>query len=204
MAAFVNLLRRTAAALVSRPVVYDVVQVLAGSRKCYGRLKRQLPGTAGKRVLDVGGGTGRALDVLEANARYTCLDMDRQKLVRLREKYPGAEVVVGDAAAMPTSSGGFELALCVFVAHHLQDSVLRGALGELSRVCRGSTLIMEPLWVPSRAISRLLWRYDQGAYPRTRAALLEEVERYFEIEHVDEWTVFHRYILLRCRPRRSP
>jgi ubiquinone/menaquinone biosynthesis C-methylase UbiE len=156
---------------------------------------------ADKRVLDVGGGTGRAIAVLDRNARYTCLDTDAKKLFRLREKYPSANVVVGHAAALPAQPGEFELSLCIFVAHHLEDEVLRATLAELRRVCRGPTLIMEPLWIPSRRISRILWRYDQGAYPRSRAALLQEVERYFEIEHVDEWSVFHRYILLRCRPR---
>jgi hypothetical protein len=127
--------------------------------------------------------------------------MDSQKLLRLREKYPGSGVVVGNAAAIPARLGEFELALCIFVAHHLDDGLLRAALAELGRVCRGTTLIMEPVWIPSRRLSTLLWRYDQGAYPRTRAALLAEVERYFEIEHVEEWSVFHQYVLLRCRPK---
>jgi ubiquinone/menaquinone biosynthesis C-methylase UbiE len=130
-----------------------------------------------------------------------CLDMDVEKLLRLREKYPAAAVVVGDAGAVPARKGEFDLGLCIFVAHHLEDGLLSAALAELSRVCRGPTVIMEPLWVPSRPLSAMMWRYDQGAYPRSRDVLLAEVGRYFEIEFVDEWSIFHRYILLRCRPR---
>jgi ubiquinone/menaquinone biosynthesis C-methylase UbiE len=201
MATVQALLRRAASSLVSRPLIYDAVQVLAGSRKCYSHLKRSLPNISDKGVLDVGGGTGRAIAVLDPSARYACLDMDPQKLIRLREKYPAAGVMVGDAAAIPARDGEFELALCVFVAHHLEDNVLRAALAELRRVCGGTTFIMEPLWVPSRRVSRMLWHYDQGANPRSLAALQVEVERYFEIEGIEQWSVFHQYVLIRCRPR---
>ena len=64
------------------------------------------------------------------------------------------------------------MACCVFVLHHLDDEALRRGLAELARVVRGELVVMDPLWLDRRAISRLLWRYDDGAHPRTRERLL--------------------------------
>jgi ubiquinone/menaquinone biosynthesis C-methylase UbiE len=185
---------------VARPPIYDAVQALLGSRRCYARLRSLLPATDGLRVLDVGGGTGPGLAILGSSAHYLCVDTDVAKLSRLRRKDRRAAVVRADARALPVRSGEADLALCVFVCHHLDDEVLRMALREMARSCRGRTFIMEPLWVAARTASAVLWKYDQGAYPRTRETLLAEIGRCFELERVEEFAVFHRYVICKCRP----
>lgn len=196
-----TLLGRLSRALVGWPPIYDAVQVLAGSQRCYAHLRRLLPDTSGLRVLDVGGGTGLGLSVLDSGSHYVCVDTDAAKLVRLHHKHPTAPAVRGDGQALPSRAGDFDLVLCSFVCHHLDDNVFRAALREMARVCRGRTFVMEPLWVPSRPLSAALWRYDQGAYPRTRDVLLREIGRYFDVERVEEFAIFHRYIICRCTPR---
>lgn len=193
-------LQHLAGSLVARPAVYDAVQTMLGSKYCYGRLRRLLPDTVGLRVLDVGAGTGLGFSVLSATARHVCLDIDLGKLIRLRSERPTALAVRADAQALPLEDGVFDICLCVFLCHHLENTVLLTALREVARVCRGPTLIMEPLWAPRRPVSSLLWRYDQGAFPRTREALVSVIETCFEIERVEEFAVFHRYLLCRCWP----
>ncbi len=188
-------------ALAARPLVYDAVQTLAGSRRCLRRLHAVLPETAGRRVLDVGAGTGKAWTRSDGAACYVGLDLDLQKLIRLRSRHGAARVVCADAGSLPVRAGAFDLVMIALVSHHLENGALRAVLGEVARVCRGLVVIMDAVEVPSRPLSRLLWRYDLGAYPRERAALLAEIERMFEVEHLEEFSVLHRYVLCRCRPR---
>jgi len=195
-------LRSIAHGLVSKPLVYDAVQWVAGSRRCYARLSRLLPDTAQQSVLDAGGGTGRSLAILHESARYVAADLDIQKLTRLRQKHGTAvPAVASDIGTLPMRPGAFDLALLVFVCHHLSDGALAATLRELARVCRGRVFIMDPVWVPERWRSRVLWQYDEGKYPRTAAALRRAIESAFTIEHEEQFAVHHRYYVWQCQGR---
>src|SRR6185503_19908981 len=126
-----SMLSRLAHVISSQPMLYDAIQLAAGSRTCYAHLRALLPPTAGKRVLDVGGGTGISKASLDARAEYTVADIDAAKLSLLRQKHPTATAVSADASRLPARPGSFDLGLLVFVCHHLDDSTLHAALGEL-------------------------------------------------------------------------
>jgi len=194
-------LRSIAHKLFSAPFAYDVVQWAAGSRRCYARLSRLLPDTAEQSVLDAGGGTGRSLAILHARARYVAADVDIQKLIRLRQKHCDVPIVASNVGSLPMRSGAFDLALLVFVCHHLNDDILAATLRELSRVCKGHVFIMDPVWVPGRWRSRILWRYDAGRYPRTGGTLRRAIDSVFIVEDEEQFTVHHTYFVWRCRPR---
>lgn len=195
-------LKSLAHALVSRPIVYDIVQRLAGSRTCYSHLRRLLPTLEHKYVLDAGGGTGQSLTILDRAARYVAVDLDGKKLAQLRMKRVDAAAVGADIASLPIASGGVDIGLLVFVCHHLDDETLGAALRELARVCADHVLIMDPVWMPRRWRSRLLWRYDEGKYPRTSDRLRLAIDRDFIVEDEERFAVHHAYHIWRCRPRR--
>ena len=196
-------LRSLAHILVSRPIVYDAVQRLAGSRACYSRLSRLLPNLEHKYVLDAGGGTGRSLAILDRAAGYVAVDIDTKKLAQLRTQRVDAAAVGGDIASLAIASGGVDIGLLVFVCHHLDDEKLGAALRELARVCADRVLIMDALWMPRRWRSRLLWRYDDGKYPRTSDSLRLAIDKDFIVEDEARFSVHHAYHIWRCRPRRQ-
>jgi ubiquinone/menaquinone biosynthesis C-methylase UbiE len=189
-------------ALVSRPAIYDAIQAAAGSRTCYGRLRAMLPPMAGERVLDVGGGTGLSLSVLDPGAEYVAADIDPAKLLVMLSRRGALRAVCADAARLPMADASFDVGLLVFVCHHLDDAKLDAALREVARVCNGPVLVMDPIWVPGRWRGRLLWRYDEGRYPRTVGQLSAAIEKYFAIDAEDDFAVHHAYHIWRAVPLR--
>ena len=117
-----------------------------------GFLEETLKPRPGKRILDVGCGTGTA-EMGLARLRLSQLhlfgvDLIQQRLVEARKATRGMNARVGYAAAdavrLPFADGVFDSTYCVAVLQHIRD--LAGALQEISRVTRpgGRVLVVEP------------------------------------------------------------
>src|SRR5207302_6108631 len=77
---------RALGAAIAVPVVYDLVQRVAGARKIFRKVQPILQGATGTVVLDVGGGTGTVEAFLPPSAQYVLLDADPHKLEGFRAK----------------------------------------------------------------------------------------------------------------------
>ena len=195
-----TILQRLASALVSQPLVYHLVQNLAGQAKVAARVREIVQRLPHDRVADIGsseGGFGLRLGV-----QPVFLDLDPRALRALRRRVPGARAVTADASRLPLSDGQLDLALCVAVFHHLDDATLAAAVPELARVCSGRLLLLEPLRNDQRRISRWLWRYDRGRHPRTRDELLTCLASHFRVEEEVAFAVYHEYLICVAVPRR--
>jgi SAM-dependent methyltransferase len=115
-------------------------------------LEETLRPRPGKRILDVGCGTGTA-EVSLARLRLSQIHLFGVDIVleRLRQAYAatrGINVRVGyavaDACRLPFAQASFDSTYCVAVLQHIRD--LSGALAELARVTRpgGRVLVVEP------------------------------------------------------------
>ncbi|MFH1739453.1 MAG: class I SAM-dependent methyltransferase [bacterium] len=85
-------------------------------------------------VLDVGGGTGQALDLPK---EWSLVSLD----VRTA---PYADFVCGSADRLPFKDGAFDIAVCLDTLEHLPTANRRTALMELSRVARSGVVITAP------------------------------------------------------------
>jgi SAM-dependent methyltransferase len=100
-------------------------------------LVRDLVGPGAGRCLDLGCGTGIHLPLLrELGWRVTGLDTSADMLRRASERAESAELVRGDAAALPFADGSFEAVTSIFVHTDVDD--YRAALREAARVLRPS------------------------------------------------------------------
>ena len=146
-------------------------------------LARWLGDPAGKTVLDIGAGTGRAaIPLAAAGARVVAADASEAMLAEARRKAEaaGAELTFErcDAMALPFGDRAFEAVLCLRVLLHVRD--WRRALDEACR-CAGRTLVLDfpPRWalaslqVPARAVASLF----RPAVQRFRLFSLRQVRR---------------------------
>lgn len=179
--------------------LYDAIQVLAGAREVHRRIQACLPRafTARALVLDVGGGTGALRRILPASVVHICLDLDPAKLRRAVLKDPAANMLLADATKAPLASGCADAIVCVAVAHHLTDQQLNWALDEIERLLKddGVLLFLDPIWLPRRLLSRLLWRFDRGSDPRAPELLLNLLTQRFSTTHCERFRIYHEYLL---------
>ncbi|MFB6174006.1 MAG: class I SAM-dependent methyltransferase [Halobacteriales archaeon] len=104
-----------------------------------------------ERVLDVGGGTGRAASALGDRERVV-LDLSRQMLRRVPT---GIGRVLADARSLPVRPGAADAVLVVDALHHLPD--VPAVLAEAARVLRpGGVLVVrefDPTTLRGRALA---------------------------------------------------
>ncbi len=184
----------------SHPKLYDLVQWAAGAAKVRAQLIPLLTGAENRIVLDVGAGTGALRNFLPGSCRYIWMDNDTQKLrgfLALR----GDWAVVGSALRLPLASASVDQALCVAVAHHLDDTALRQALDEIAGVVKHNLVFLDAIDCPDRLLSRLLWSVDRGSHPRSPDVLRRFLEERFVLEQASVFTVLHRYFVCLATPK---
>jgi len=111
----------------------------------------------GKRVVDVGCGTGNAaLLAAERGASVTGIDPAQRLLdvaaARAAERGLEARFEVGDAASIPLPGSAADVVISVFGAIFAPDP--KAAAGEMSRVLSQSGRMLLAAWIPDGAISR--------------------------------------------------
>lgn len=102
------------------------------------------------RVIDVGGGTGRAARSLDPPRRIV-LDAS---VAMLRRVPDGIDPVRGDARRLPFPGGSVDAVLIVDAFHHLPDP--EGVIGEAERVLRPGGVLLVQEFDPGTLRGRLL------------------------------------------------
>jgi ubiquinone/menaquinone biosynthesis C-methylase UbiE len=187
--------------IVSRPRVYDWVQKAMGADSVGRFLAPHLVESAGHTLLDVGAGTGINRRLMPDSTRYIWMDNDAQKLSGYRGKGSSGLGALGDATQLCFRDKSIDYGLCSAVFHHLNDDQLSRLFDELGRVVRRRLIILDAVKCADRVVSNLLWNYDRGSFPRTGKQICAALERRFNLEHVDELTVYHSYILCVANPK---
>lgn len=114
-----------------------------GPARLYERMAKLLVSFAGplegRRVLDVGTGSGAAARALvDEGALVAATDLSWGMLAERRETRPAA--AVGEICRLPFRTGVFDGAIAAFVVNHVNDSA--DALREMGRVCRPSGVVL--------------------------------------------------------------
>lgn len=143
---------------------------LGGDRRIDAVVLRQLALAPGRRVLDVGAGTGRlAPSIAEAirpRGRLVLLDSSEAMLEQARRSdrvTDGVETRVGEAGALPYEDASFDRVLFAWILHEMPGQERDAALAEAVRVVAGGGLIVvvdhgRPVGLAARAWWRLVRR----------------------------------------------
>ncbi len=123
-------------------------------------------------LIDIGCGTGMAMEHLGPFRAYHGFDVDAKALERFRERRPPAKVHLYHREPTPADIDRIRpsKALLIGLLHHLSDE---DALGILIRLQRGGGLrqviTLDPVRVPFNPLNSLFCRMDRGRYTRTEA-----------------------------------
>ncbi|MFN7951149.1 MAG: class I SAM-dependent methyltransferase [bacterium] len=125
---------------------------------------------AGDRCLEVGCGSvgwlGELISWGLGESDLAGIDLEPRRLARARRALPGADLVLGDAAALPWASGRFALVIASTVLSSVHSLAMRRAIAhEMARVLRPDGAV---LWY-DLAISNPT---NPGVQPVSRAELL--------------------------------
>lgn len=89
-----------------------------------GRISGVLGDLKGKKVLDVGAGTGRlTVELARAGAEVTALDVSEEMLKVLKRKNAQIETVVGEAEDLLFGDNIFDFVTAAFLVVHLKDPI---------------------------------------------------------------------------------
>ena len=103
---------------------------------------------AGDRVLDLGCGNGRLLDLLQKkDILYTGTDSSENLIKIAQKKHPGFDFQAADAMNLPFPDCHFDAIYSIAVLHHIPSKELRAAfLKEAKRVLRPSGVFVLTVW----------------------------------------------------------
>jgi ubiquinone/menaquinone biosynthesis C-methylase UbiE len=89
----------------------------------------------GKKVLDLGAGTGRLVPTIRnLGGTVSATDLSEEMLKVLKKEYPGVETKVADCEELPYEDDEFDTVVASFVIVHLAD--LRHCFDEVYRVLK--------------------------------------------------------------------
>jgi ubiquinone/menaquinone biosynthesis C-methylase UbiE len=143
---------------------YD--ETRAASPSVLGPLRQALAGAPGRRLVDIGGGTGNYSRALRDEG-WEPLVCDREPAMLARAAAKGLETIEGDAQRLPLEDASVDAAMLVSMLHHVEDPP--AALAEARRVLRPGGRLA--LMVFTREDIADLWLSDY--FPSTRAWMTE-------------------------------
>ena len=157
--------------------------------------------TAGRRILDVGTGTGRAaLLFARAGAVVTGIDASEEMLAIARDRARTESTTVrferGDAHELPFADRSFDVVVCLRVLMHTPD--WPRVIAELCRVAGGRVIADYPSTTSVAALQALSRRVSHAVGARTepyRVFTERQIGRAFEA-HGFEIVAAHRQFVL--------
>lgn len=201
------------ASLLSRPGVYWSFQRLLGASAVHRHvISEHARVRPGERVLDIGCGPGRALDVLP-DVDYLGLDHSPAYIESARRRYGGrAEFRCADVASDGIGrEAPFDVVLVLGVLHHLDDEQGRQMVGNAARALSssGRMVTLDPsVTAESPALARWLVRRDRGVHPRSpetyRSIVGEAFGSVTATVHQGLAHVPYTHVVLDCRTPRAP
>ena len=139
---------------------YD--ETRAASPSVLGPLREALEGAPGRRLVDVGGGTGNYSRALRDEG-WDPLVVDREPAMLARAAAKGLETLEGDAQKLPLPDDSADAVMLVSMLHHVEDPT--AAIAEAQRILRPGGRLALMIW--TREDIDEMWLTDY--FPSTRA-----------------------------------
>jgi SAM-dependent methyltransferase len=167
--------------LLGHPFVYDVVRPLAVGGIDWSSFYARLDVSADDVVLDIGCGTGAALQYLSRFRQYEGYDTDPTAIAAARAKHAGRPKVRFVAEACTERDieqlAPTRIALCGLL-HHLSDDEALGLLQSIQRSPRLQRIATSDIvFLDGELISNTLAHLDRGCHCRRRQGYYDLIAR---------------------------
>ena len=143
---------------------YDATR--SASPSVLGPLREALEGAPGRRLADIGGGTGNYARALRDEG-WDPVVLDREPAMLARAAAKGLATIEADAQRLPLADESLDAAMLVSMLHHVENPA--AALAEARRILRPGGRLA--LMVFTREDVEANWLSDY--FPSTRAWMLE-------------------------------
>ena len=102
----------------------------------------------GEKVLDLGCGNGRLLEILQdKKIEYIGVDSSRKLIEIAKEKHPNFQFLVADALSLPFLENSFDKVFSISVFHHIPSEELRlQFLKEIKRILKPKGILILTVW----------------------------------------------------------
>jgi demethylmenaquinone methyltransferase/2-methoxy-6-polyprenyl-1,4-benzoquinol methylase len=150
---------------------YD--QTRAASPSIVAALRAAIDPAPGRRLIDIGGGTGNYAGAL-TDLGWDVLVVDRSTEMLGQAKAKGLRTLLASAESLPLDDGGFDAALMVSMLHHVDDR--DAALAEARRILRPGGVLAIKMF--TREDVEGLWL--NGYFPSSRGWMDETHPRLAE------------------------
>jgi SAM-dependent methyltransferase len=199
--------RDVAGRIISHPQIYRLQRRLLHAERLDQLLTPLIDKAVGRvsagTVIDVGGGAGTSRSLWPEGWTYVGIDPD-ERAVNFGEVDGNTERAVGNASDLPFPDGFADAVLMKEVSHHLDDKTWEKTLAEIRRVLKpgGTFVFLDGVWTRQRWISRLVWHFDVGRFPREAGRIEADIAKQFEVEDLKRFAAIHRCVVLLARPRK--
>jgi SAM-dependent methyltransferase len=155
----------------------------AASPSVLSPLREALKGAPGRRLADIGGGTGNYARALRDEG-WDPVVVDREPAMLARAAAKGLDTIEADAQRLPLADESVDAVMLVSMLHHVEDQ--SAALAEARRILRpgGRLALMvftrediEQMWLTGYFPSTRAWMIESHAPAEVTAALLPGARR---------------------------
>lgn len=174
---------RGAYALLSTGVVYSSMQKMLTKQNLLLTVLKNMESKnmLGKRVLDVGCGTGQLIELLDLFPQsfdYLGIDPSANYIETAKGRHPGRDFSLGTLDTLSLKDNCFDVAIFSGVLHHLSDIDAKNNLLKVASLLKPSGIVVavDPVTFPGQhPIANLMARADRGRFVRP----VKELERLF-------------------------